>query len=210
MLPSHGPKEDPAFDMTMFAVYLERRLDELRPLMTRTVPKRVALHEHPGANQVSDAVKTVLSAIPGLEVVELGLPQVGYTLNSLNPVPEYRREMLAKELRDAESAGVTTLAGVYHSDHRELAAHESNWSFEIVNFMELVGESMGIAYEDVFKRLKLMQDVDAILADTRDMIETNGLNPEEVRQVVLDDLLGEQHLPTDRDAQEQYVRDGGA
>ena len=75
--------------------------------------------------------------------------------------------------------------------------------------MELVGESMGIAYDDVFKRLKLMQDVDAILADTRDMMSVHGLEPEEVRQVVLDDLLGEQHLPLDRKTQEQYLGDGG-
>ena len=209
MLPSRGPAEDPAFDVNMFAVYLERRLDDLRPLLTRDVRKRVALHEHTGANKVMGAVKNILSAIPGLELVELGLPQVGYTLNALNTVPDFRRELLAKELRAAEAAGVTTLAGIYHSDHRELSSHESTWSFEVINFMELVGESMGIFHDDVFKRLKLMQDVDAILADTSDMIATNGLNPEDVREVVLDDMLGEQHLPIDRESQKRYLAESG-
>ena len=31
--------------------------------------------------------------------------------------------------------------------------------------MELIGESMGIRHDDIFKRLKAMQDVDAIVAE---------------------------------------------
>ena len=85
-----------------------------------------------------------------------------------------------------------------HSDHRELSAHEGAWSYEIVNFMELIGESMGITHVDLFKRLKLMQDVDAILVASQEYIDDNELDPEEVREVVLKDLLGEQFLPIDR------------
>jgi hypothetical protein len=57
---------------------------------------------------------------------------------------------------------------------------------------------MGLHREDLFKRYKLMQDVDAILAASQDMIETNNLDPEDVREVVLKDMLGEQLLPIDR------------
>jgi len=197
-LPNFSSGNQPVFDMTMFAVYLERRLDELKPLMTRPVKKRVALHEHSGGLGVAEAVKRVLSNIPELEIVDLDLPNVGYAVTALRAVPEYRRKVVAQELKQAEEAGVTTLAGIYHSDHRELVGHESQWSFEIINFMELVGESMGLHRDDVFKRLKAMQDVDAILADTAEMIETHGLDPEEVREVILSDIIGEQHLPIDR------------
>jgi hypothetical protein len=64
--------------------------------------------------------------------------------------------------------------------------------------MELIGESMGLHREDLFKRYKLMQDVDAILAASKDMIEQNGLDLETARDVVLNGMLGEQLLPTDR------------
>ena len=195
---------DPAFDMTMFAVYLARRLEELRPLFTHRVDKRVALHEHPGSEGVTESVVALLSAIPGVEVVDLGQPRIGYTLNSLVTIPERRREMLAKELQAAEDAGVTTLAGVYHSDHREIVAHHGQWSFEVVNFMEIIGEAMGFKREDIFKRLKTMRDVDAILADSQDMIERNGLDAEEARQVVLSDMLGEEILPIDRREHARY------
>jgi hypothetical protein len=65
----------------------------------------------------------------------------------------------------------------------------------VVNFLELVGESMGLHRPDLFKRLKIMQDADAILLDSASMIETNGVDLEEARDVILRDMLGEQPLP---------------
>jgi Fe-S oxidoreductase len=206
-LPSHAAGGEPAFDMNMFAVYLERRLDDLKPLFTHPVAKRVAVHGYPGADGVTGAVETVLAAIPGLELVTLDRPlsDIGYMMTSLRAVPEQRRAILAGQLAAAEAAKVTTLAGVYHADHRELCAHESQWTFEVVNFMELVGAAMGCQRDDVFKRLKLMQDVDAILADTKDMIAHYRLDPEEVRAVVLADMLGDQFLPPDRSKHAEYL-----
>ena len=90
--------------------------------------------------------------------------------NTLNPLPEYKREVHRTQLQAAADAGVTTLAGIYHACHRELCSHERDWPFEVVNFLELVGESMGLTRPDLFKRLKLMQDVDAVLADAAPMI----------------------------------------
>ncbi len=193
-----GLDTKPSFDMTMFAVYLSRHLDELRPLLTNPVNKRVALCDFSVAEEVTEAVVAVLSCIPSLDVVDLGIDRIAYTLVALRSIPEHGKSMLAKTLRAAEDAGVTTLAGIYHSDHRELSAHEGAWPYEIVNFMELIGESMGIMRADLFKRLKLMQDVDAILAASQEYIDQNDLDPEEVREVVLKDLLGEQFLPIDR------------
>ena len=186
------------FDMTMFPLYLVERLDELKPLLRYPVNKRVALHEHPGSPGVTEAVVQLLSSIPGLEVVELGLPRVGYTLGSLGTVPHKRKQLIAERLAATEAAGATTLAGVFHSDHRELAAHEGQWPFEIVNYMELLGEAMGIVREDSFKRLKVMQDADAIIADCSALIEAHRLDLDEVREIVVKDLLGEQYLPIPR------------
>ena len=204
-LPNFSEDGRPVFDMTMFAVYLERRLDDLKPLLTRPVNKRIALHEVAGELGVTEAVKNILSQIPGLEIVDLDVPQVGYAITSLRAVPDFRRKQIAMELQQAEDAGVTTLAGIYHSDHRELVGHESQWNFEVVNFMELIGESMGLQRDDLFKRMKLMQDVDAILADSADMIDTYGLDPEEVREVILSDVIGDQHLPIDRAAHSEIL-----
>jgi Fe-S oxidoreductase len=190
-----GRSEKPAYELEAFAVYLAGRLDRLRPLMRHRVEKRVGLHEHPGLAGVCESVVTILKAIPGLEYVELEQPQVGYMCNTLQPLPAFKREVHQGILEAAAAAKVDALAGVYHACHRELCSHEKDWPFEVVNFLELIGEALGIRREDSFKRLKKMQDADAILADVMDLVERHGLQLEEVRAVIEKDLLGEQPLP---------------
>jgi hypothetical protein len=181
--------------MEPLVLYLEQRLDELKRLMVHRVEKRVALHDHPGISGAGAAVRRILEAIPGLEFVDLEQLPVGYMCNTLKPVPAFKRELHQTLLEAASAAGVTTLAGVYHACHRELCAHERDWPFEVVNFMELIGASMGFSRPDVFKRLKMLQDVDAVIADTQELIDAHGLDLDEVRSVILEDMLGEQPLP---------------
>ena len=50
-------------------------------------------------------------------------------------------------------------------------------------------------HPDRFKELKMMQDADAIIADCAKMIAAHDLDPEEVREVVVSGILGEQPLP---------------
>jgi heterodisulfide reductase subunit D len=184
-----------SYDLEAFVIYLAGQLDRLKPLLRHRVEKRVGLHEHPGIAGVTEAAVSLLRAIPGLDFVDLEQPRVGWMCNTLQPLPQFKREVHHGVLEAAARAGVTTLAGVYHACHRELCSHEAEWPFEIVNFLELVGESMGISREDHFKRLKKMQDVDAILADVMDLVEEHGLKLDDVREVIARDLLGDQPLP---------------
>jgi len=186
------------YDLEAFVVFLASELDRLKPLMRHPVGKRVGLHEHPGVAGVCESAIRILRAIPGLEYVELEQPQVGYMCNTLQPLPAFKREVHKGILEAAARARVDALAGVYHACHRELCSHEAEWPFEVVNFLELVGESMGITREDRFKRLKKMQDTDAILADVMDLVEEHGLGLDEVRAVIEKDLLAEQPLPLGR------------
>ncbi|HXT81290.1 MAG TPA: (Fe-S)-binding protein [Acetobacteraceae bacterium] len=187
--------KDTHLDMSPLVLFLAERLDLLRPLLTQPVNKRVGLHEHPGVAGIAGAAEKILRAIPGLEFVDLEQPRVGYMCNSLNALPAFKRDLHRTQLQAAADAGVTTLAGIYHACHRELCSHERDWPFEVVNFLELVGESMGLDRPDLFKRLKVMQDVDTILADAAPMIDTYHLNLDEARAIILKDMLGEQPLP---------------
>jgi heterodisulfide reductase subunit D len=187
-------------DMAPFVRFLAERLETLLPLLKHRVERRVGLHEHPGNPGVPEAAQAILRAIPGLDFVDLEQPRVGYMCNKLTPLPAFKQEVHRNQLQAAAEAGVTTLAGIYHACHRELCSHERDWPFEVVNFLELVGESMGLHRPDLFKRLKIMQDVDAIISDSAALIETNGLDLDDVRDVILRDMLGEQPLPLGRHA----------
>ncbi len=183
------------FEMTPFLLYLSTRFDDLRPMLRKPVPMRIALHKHPGVKGVVEAGTALLRMVPGIEIVDLHQPAVGLMSNSLNPLPEFKRALQLAELEAAAAAGVDALVAVYHVDHRELCAHERDWPFRIINILDIVGESMGLHHDDHFKRLKIMQDADAIVADCKDLIAAHGLDPAVAREVVVKAMLAEQPLP---------------
>jgi Fe-S oxidoreductase len=196
VLPGYLPQRPEAsFSIEAFVVFLDKHLDRLRPHLIRRVDKRVGLHEHPGVEGVGTAAERILRAVPGVEFVDLAQPRVGWMCNTLQPMPAYKRSLHGELLQAAADANVTTLAGVYHACHREICSHERDWPFEIVNFLEIVGESMGIAHPDAFKRLKMMQDIDQVLIDVADIAAANGLDLEQTRDIIAQGLFGEQPLP---------------
>ena len=188
------------FEMTPFMLFLRTRFADLRPLLKKPVPLKVALHKHPGIKGVVEAGTELLRMVPGVEVVELGQPAVGLMSNFLNALPEYKRGLHLAELQAAEAAGVDALVAIYHPDHRDLCAHERDWPFKIVNILDIVGESMGLSHADVFKRLKIMQDADAIVADCKDLIAENKVDPALARDIVVKVMLADQPLPLGRPA----------
>jgi Fe-S oxidoreductase len=188
------------FEMTPFMLFLRKHLDRLRPYLRNRVDMRIALHRHPGIKGVVEAAEDILRAVPGVELVDLGQPAVGLMSNYFRALPAYRRELQRNELDAAEQAQVDALVAVYHADHRELCAHERDYPFRIMNMLEIVGESMGIHHEDQFKRLKMLQDIDAIAADCQDLVAQHGLDVETTRQAI-QAMLEEQPLP---------LRSGGA
>jgi heterodisulfide reductase subunit D len=56
---------------------------------------------------------------------------------NLATLPKFKAELQLNELEAARAAGVDELVAVYHSDHRELCAHERDWPFKIMK----IGES---------------------------------------------------------------------
>ena len=182
------------FEMTPFFLFLRSQLDALRPLLRERVPMRVALHRHTGAAGVMEAAAEILTAVPGIELVDLGQPSVGLMSNYLRALPAYKRELQLKELEAARDAGVDALVVVYHADYRELCAHERDWPFKVVNALEVLGEAMGLRQDAHYKRLKLKQDVDAILTDCADLAAQHGLEPATARLAV-EAMLNDQPLP---------------
>lgn len=178
------------FDMNPIAEFFAERLDDLRRLFVHPVNKRVALQERSALPGVMAAVKQVLRAIPGLEVVELEVPILSTQASHLSVLPEFKAELREREFRAAADAGVTTFASIFHACHRELITFQPQVSFELINFMELIGESMGIHIPDLYKRLRLIGDIDTIIADAADLIAAHQLDLDTVRDVLAQDMLG--------------------
>ena len=186
------------FEMTPFMHYLVERFEDLRPLLRLPVPMRVALHRHPGIPGVVEAAARLLAAVPGIELIDLGQPAIGLMSNALRTLPDYKKKLQLQELEAARDAGVDALVAVYHVDHRELCAHERDWPFRVFNVLEVVGASMGLAYPDHYKRLKLLQDVDLIMAECRELLAHHGIADEAARASIRA-MLDDQPLPLRRE-----------
>jgi Fe-S oxidoreductase len=182
------------FEMTPFMLHLRKHLDRLRPLLRQRVPMRVALHKHPGIHGVVEAAEDILRAVPGVEYVDLHQPAIGAMSNYFRALPKLRQELQKNELDAAEAAGIDALVALYHADHRELCAHEAVRPFKILNMLEIVGASMGLHHDDEYKRLKIMNDVEAIAADCQDLVARHGLDPQTTRAAIRS-MLEEQPLP---------------
>lgn len=182
------------FEMTPFMLFLRERLDQLRPLLRNRVEMRIALHRHPGLTGAMQAAEEILKAVPGIELVELHQPAAGLMSNYLTALPDFKRDLYRKELDAAAAAGVDALVAVFHPDHRELCAHEKDYPFRVLNVLEIVGASIGLERSDEYKRLKLMQDVDAIAADCSDLVTRHGLDAETTRTVIKA-MLDDQPVP---------------
>jgi heterodisulfide reductase subunit D len=178
------------FDLNPFLVYLAGRADELARLMTQRVGKRVALHERPVLPAVMDAVKKLLSLVPGVEFVDIDVPRVGTQANSLAVLPDFKADLVRRELAAVADAGVTTLATVYHACHRELCDAGDGRHFEIVNFMEILGAGLGLHVEDLYKRLKRIGEVDAMISETSGLVAEYGLDLETVRDALFVEFGG--------------------
>lgn len=178
------------FDMNPIAEFFAERLDDLRRLFVHPVRKRVALQERSALPGVMAAIKRVLRAIPELEVVELDVPILSTQASHLSVVPEFKAELREREFRAAAEAGVTTFASIFHACHRELIAYQPQVSFELINFMELIGESMGLRVPDLYKRLRTIGDIDAIVADAADLIAAYRLDLDTVRDVLAQEMVG--------------------
>jgi len=183
------------FEMTPFMRFLNGRLADLTPHLRGRVEMRVALHRHPGVAGVMEAATAILKAIPGVTLVDLKQPAVGLQSVSVGVLPAFKRELQLNELRAASEAGIDALVTVYHSEHRELCAHERDWSFRILNLLELVGASMGLQRNDRYKELKVMQDADQIISECGDLIAQHAIDPAKAREVIVKAMLGDQPLP---------------
>lgn len=170
--------------------FVARHLDRVR--FVRRVERRVALHYHTGHPQQDldwASARAILRAIPGLEYVEVENPAALGRHCSPAYISRVGRpawaEHVARICRQATAARADVLATVYHSCHREICGAEARWPVEIVNWVSLLGDAMGIVHPDVYKRYKLLGDPDLALEELREYAEAHGLAPAKVREVLV-------------------------
>jgi heterodisulfide reductase subunit D len=170
--------------------FIARHIDRVR--FVRAVNKRVAVHYHRGSpRSIQDwqSVRTILSTIPGLELLELrdqATPGRNCTTNWIRQIGRPHWEtMMAGVLEAARDSRADVLATVHSSCHREICGQEASYPFTIVHYISLLGEAMGIEYPDIFKRYRIQADPEATFKDVAPYVAAKGWDPARVREVLV-------------------------
>jgi heterodisulfide reductase subunit D len=180
-----------AFAYEHVSAFIARHLD--RVAFVRPIERRVAVHYHTGHAQSDldcQSTRMILRSIPGLELVELASAAMPGRHCNPSWICQLGRTQWHRAIADlleaAKRARADVLATVYHSCQREICQEESKYPFAIVNYISLLGEAMGIAYPDFYKRYRLRADPDAAFDELQPYVRANRLDPVRVRKVLHD------------------------
>jgi len=177
------------FKVSHAAEFLVSRLLEIR--FTRRVDASVALHAHnvsEARRREGLAGRRLLEAVPGLRFVELE-PDPRYG-RSCTPAVQQQvgldiwNRMAREEISRARSAGAGTLATIYHGCQRYLCVFEPEQPMTIEHYLTVFGRGLGLEFEDRFKKYRLWQDPERVLAETTPCQRANNVNAARAREVV--------------------------
>lgn len=169
---------------------LGEHLDKLKTLMRFPVERRVALHLHEegeGRRKDAESVRRIMSVVPGLEVVKaknsngLGnhcLVNIGRYRSTISPETT---DAMFSELQEKE---VDSLIVPYHGCYRQHCKRQLEYGVEVQHYLEIIAQSMGIEFEDTFKELRMLDDVDAAMDRLRPRIKEMGYREDDIRSMV--------------------------
>jgi Fe-S oxidoreductase len=147
-----APGNTVAFDITHISELLVASIDRLAPLLTVPVLRRVLLHRHLGFSThvpVNDRVTSVLSRIPGLELIE-GPAHPGHMCSGIATVPGALKAVIGETWSAAIANRADTVCTIFHPCHREIAALDGRDNIRVRNWVQLVAEAMGIEASDAY------------------------------------------------------------
>lgn len=168
------------FEFDHVTTYLLQRAQDLTALMRTPVTKRVVLHAHKGMSHIGQNVLKLLSAIPGLEIVQT-VWESSYTCggSGCSKTPQLRDEEHEQLVQTVRATGADALVTLYHGCHMAFLPHAAHGEFDVVNFTELLAQSIGLApHHDKLKEYRVLTDWKEIAAEAQLFLSANGVKVE--------------------------------
>jgi hypothetical protein len=92
--------------------------------------------------------------------------------------------LVRDEIARAHAAGADTLATIYHGCQRLICGFEADAPVTIEHYLSVFARSLGIEFEDTYKRWMLSGDPGAIMAEASPCMEANGVDATAARAFV--------------------------
>jgi Fe-S oxidoreductase len=155
---------------------------------TREVRQRVALHHHTKGSrrqQEARAAESLLSAVPGLDLVEIGSDdRLGYTCSNAASETTVWQGIIDEQLRKSGELGAETFATLYHTCQRLICPFEEQYPLSIEHYLSVFARALGIEHEDKYKTYKLFRDPARVLAEVAPCMLANNVDLAQAREVV--------------------------
>jgi hypothetical protein len=169
--------------------FLVDRLPALE--FTHRVDAPVALHYHSQSEprrREGAAARQLLEAVPGLRYVEVEPePRFG-RLCTADVQAQLGQDVWDGLIRDeigrARAGGAEILATVYHGCQRLVCGFEAEGAITIEHYLSVFARALGIEFEDRFKKFRLWQDPERVLAEATPCQTANHVDPVRARELV--------------------------
>jgi len=165
-----GQTQEQNFDSRHLCEAIHEQRAQLAPLLTQTVKARIFVDRHVGFQgrvPVNDVIPELLGMIPGVSVVDHPYRAPSYMCFGLASVPGALADVQRTTLAAMRETGADTLVTIFHSCHREMIGLERDHGIRVVNWVHLLAEGMGIAYEDEYKAWRNAEDPLAMIGAER-------------------------------------------
>jgi hypothetical protein len=180
---------DTSFKTQHFSEFLVDRLEKFN--FVNEVPLKVGLHSHmthPKRIEEARAAMTLLSAVPGMECIELESDTrlgISCSPNTQNAVGmNVWEEIVEGQLSTSVDAGIDAFATMYHGCQRTICTYEEKYPIEIEHYLSIFARGLGIEHEDTYKKYSLWKDPTRVLADMAPCMEATGVKPERAKKLV--------------------------
>jgi heterodisulfide reductase subunit D len=177
------PVEPASFDLGHVSEFLVANLEALKARFRPDQPRRrVVIHEHLGIGATVASIRSLLRAVPNLEVVDL--PQdSGFSYACGGQAAKFKEREQAIHRALAEGAvalGADTIVTMYHSCHRALAGAEAVHPLKVVNFTDVIAEALGRGgHPDYYRLYKKGGAMDEAVAAAARFLQSNGVRLDE-------------------------------
>ncbi len=175
---------DRRYDNANISSLVVAMLPSLVPLM-KPVRKRVIVHTHHFtelARRDTANVAQILAAIPGLELIPAQRAEgPGLHCQTTKPMPP---ALQAAMFDEARTLGADAIVVPYHSCYRQHCKMQLGYGVETVHYMGLLGHALGLHVHEEFKRLRLLDDTDAVAAELLRHASAAGVRHEDLKKIV--------------------------
>jgi len=177
------------FQCQYFVNFLMDNLDKLR--FTKSLNRVITYHDD-CATRVLQADKgdyeiprELLRAIPGIRLVEM-------EHNKENSIccgghvnwtyPEILQNAHKTRIEEAKTAGAEQIVTSCSYCYTTFTSLEERYALKATHLILLIGEAMGIAYENKLREYLHCADLNKIIDEAKDNLESNNLNVDEVKR----------------------------